>query len=208
MKYYVTFNGESGHCQNFERYIHEHMDDLPSYYSYRNDGRCETYEIEFPDNRDVFEFMQERESKARQAAEYIPWFTNDGQINSLPFIPGLRMHFVRPALSDPSKLAYYQSIEHFLAGRLSIIKPGKYLQKYYGHVISSDAIQQWSEQWRKLNSPEINELHFAKTPEEFLLILMKGPLISSAAIIQLKSMQQAICSLFILSRMARSSPVH
>lgn len=129
-------------------------------------------------NRDGFEYyeyedesyhtVKERLDSFIASGREVPWI-DDSFMSSLPYIKGMKHHFVRPAESDPAKLAYFQTWDHFMAGRLSVIKPGRYLQKYYGHVLSADDIKKWADAWRKeLATPET--LQFAKTPEEFARI--------------------------------------
>lgn len=80
-------------------------------------------------------------------------------------------HFPHVAMSDPEVIAFTDSPEKGMQDVQTKIKPGKFLQRFFGDVLTADQITEWSakhtEEWSK--GPE---LKFAKTPEEFEQVYM------------------------------------
>lgn len=60
--------------------------------------------------------------------------------------------------------------EDFGRDRVTTMRPGRYLEKFYSHVLSSTDIQQWS---TKVDTE--CELHFATTPDEIEDVYIHGP---------------------------------
>lgn len=77
-----------------------------------------------------------------------------------------RMRCAHVSTSDRGLIAYYQTPEHLEAGRLTPIKPGKYLEKYFGTILDSATIKQWADEHRITYNSK-SRVAFAKTPEEF-----------------------------------------
>lgn len=73
-----------------------------------------------------------------------PWF------NKTDYLAHRGVH---KAHSNPSMLAFYRSFDHFLKDRQTIVKPGKYLKEFYGHVLSDAEIKSWSEKIAAVNAP-------------------------------------------------------
>lgn len=81
-------------------------------------------------------------------------------------------HFPHYAMGDPTKLAY---TENEAKGKLDIqlvTKPGRYLRKFYGDVLTNDEIEMWTQKWA--GREEVSVL-FADTPDDIEHVYTNGP---------------------------------
>jgi hypothetical protein len=84
-----------------------------------------------------------------------------------------RYHYPHVSKDDPSKLAYTPSERFGLEDRQLRTKPGRYLTKFYGDVLSPQEIAYWAGQFAGAN--ESNEVKFAESGEEIERIYTNGP---------------------------------
>lgn len=77
-------------------------------------------------------------------------------------------HYVHQSEDDNSLLAYYVSEAHLVADRVTKIKPGRYLQRYYSHL-DSDTVN------AAIASLGPVTLALARTPDEIEAVYVNGP---------------------------------
>jgi hypothetical protein len=81
-------------------------------------------------------------------------------------------HYPHYAMGDPTKLAY---TENEAKGKLDVqlvTKPGRYLRKFYGDVLTNDEIEMWTQKWAARE--EVSVL-FADTPDDIEHVYTNGP---------------------------------
>lgn len=83
------------------------------------------------------------------------------------------IHFPYPAHKDHSKIAFTASEEHGLADRQTVVRPGVYLERFFGDVLSASDVQYWALEWANRFAP--CELLFAKTADEIENVYTAGP---------------------------------
>lgn len=81
-------------------------------------------------------------------------------------------HFTHLSRSQPGLLAYSFSAEHGVADRQTRCKPGRYLKRYYGEVVSPQDISKMSAQ---LSALQGSTLEFARTREDIRRVYENGP---------------------------------
>lgn len=89
------------------------------------------------------------------AWEPAPWTTQ-------PWAQDFTDHFAHISREDQSQIAYFPSEVYGLRGIPLRMKPGKYLQKYYGSKLTAEQIQLWA---AKLRAKDLG-LRFARTAKE------------------------------------------
>ena len=82
-------------------------------------------------------------------------------------------HFPYPAEKDPAKIAFTASEEHGRADRQTVMRPGAYLERFYGDVLSAEDIRYWALEWANTFAPY--DLHFARTADEIQHVYEVGP---------------------------------
>lgn len=65
------------------------------------------------------------------------------------------MHCAHVSTVAPGMVAYYESAEKMARGILTRVKPGRYLQKIYGSMLTADAIKAWSERYTAYTAPRV-----------------------------------------------------
>ena len=102
---------------------------------------------------------REREKKRLANGEYKPviWLNE-------PWWRELPNHFVHVSVKDTTKVAFTPDAEKGAADKQTIVAPGKYLQKFFGDVLTSEQIRTYTMQHN--TTFELNELKFVTTPEE------------------------------------------
>lgn len=93
-----------------------------------------------------------------------PWWIGNRKIHNL--------HYVHRAAGDPSKLAYTETWEKGARDRQNVIKPGRYLKKYFGDFLTDDDIEHWTQEWAKGDTVD---LHFTETPDDVERVYTEGP---------------------------------
>ncbi|WP_319413867.1 hypothetical protein [uncultured Cohaesibacter sp.] len=81
-------------------------------------------------------------------------------------------HFPHVAKGDPTKLAYTPDEAKGRQDIQVVTRPGRYLRKFYGDVLTNDEIEHWTQKWA---AGEIIEVEFAKTPDEIQYVYEEGP---------------------------------
>lgn len=81
-------------------------------------------------------------------------------------------HFLHVSVTDRTQVAYYQSIEHLLAGRETRVKPGRYLTKHYPHITPCE-VKRMVEYFNRENAPVT--VQFARTRDEIIRAIAEGP---------------------------------
>lgn len=82
-------------------------------------------------------------------------------------------HIPAPSKQHPGMVAYYQTPQKRLAGIRTPIKPGKYLKKYFGDVLSEEEIQTYGIEWQQAFSPA--ELKVTQDADEIEQVYENGP---------------------------------
>lgn len=83
-------------------------------------------------------------------------------------------HYARTCAHDPRLISYYDSEKHGEAGRLTHVKPGRYLNKFFAAYMTREQIEYWAA-WQangekpKTPIPAV-VLKFAKTPDEIVSV--------------------------------------
>ncbi len=115
---------------------------------------------------------QTREQSKLESGEYpalpwadAPWWTGTRSVHGL--------HFAHVSTDDASKIAYTASEAHGAQDRQVRMKPGKYLKKYFSHVLSDPDIQKLAGEFASEN--ESHELRLARTPDEIEHVYRSGP---------------------------------
>lgn len=89
-----------------------------------------------------------------------------------------RRHYAHVSVEDPTMLAFTESEEKGAAGRQTRMKPGRYLKKYFGEILSEKQLTAYSEWYAKGLRPKIEidaELKFAKTRKQIVDVYDRGP---------------------------------
>lgn len=89
-----------------------------------------------------------------------------------------RDHYAHVSVEDPSMLAFTASEEDGERDRQTRMRPGKYLTKYFSHVLNAKQIAFLAEWFVKGERPVTTghaELRFARTEEEIVHVYMNGP---------------------------------
>lgn len=88
-------------------------------------------------------------------------------------------HYAHVSLDDPGMIAFTASPEHGEADRQTRMRPGKYLKKYFGDVLSARQIDYYAQWFRDGERPLLDDgevsLHYAATPEEIARVYIDGP---------------------------------
>ena len=101
----------------------------------------------------------------------IPWLRETWWENARVEI--WAVHFPYPATSDPSKIAFTSSEERGLADRQTVMRPGAYLARYFGDVLTEADVQRWALAWAVEFAPV--ELEFARTADDIQDAYENGP---------------------------------
>jgi hypothetical protein len=91
----------------------------------------------------------------------------------VPVIGIAKTHFAHVSMANKTMLAYTESSEKGVKDIQTQIKPGAYLQKYFGAVLSASEITAIVNDWQRRYAD--TELKFARTPEEIARIYQNGP---------------------------------
>lgn len=98
--------------------------------------------------------------------------------HSQPWWVGLPGHFAHISEEDPQQIAFFASEDHAKAWRITRMKPGKYLTRFFGEVLSKKSIAAMAEWWRSGTKPVNGKgpaLKFASTPDEIVRVYANGP---------------------------------
>jgi len=85
-------------------------------------------------------------------ADYVQWADerfSTGEWTQLPWAnepwvkPELN-HFAHVSCANEFQVAFWESVAHAQADHVTVMAPGRYLQRYYADVLSSTAIRDWS----------------------------------------------------------------
>jgi formylmethanofuran dehydrogenase subunit E len=82
-------------------------------------------------------------------------------------------HYAHVSRSDEAKLSYTPDERHGREGRQLRTKPGRYLAKHFGDVLTGEEIQRWAQRWAQLH--ETPPVQFAETPDEIERVYREGP---------------------------------
>lgn len=109
----------------------------------------------------------DREQERLTTGHYksVPWAKEPPFIAIAPSDP-CAFHFAHPSKDDPALLTYTQSPTKGERDLKTKIKPGAYLKKFFGDLLSEPVIAQWAAKYRAAYVPDSTTLHFAETPDE------------------------------------------
>lgn len=77
------------------------------------------------------------------------------------------------SVNDPSMVAFTASEEHGQLDRQTRMKPGKYLKKFYGHVLSDQEIADWAAAFNADAKPKA--IYWAETANAMEAVYVNGP---------------------------------
>jgi len=90
----------------------------------------------------------------------------------LPAIPG---HFAHYAEKDPTMIAYTPDENYGARGKYVILKPGRYLKKFYKYL-SDSQIEYYVKWFETGNAPKVlHEVQMTKDPKKMIDIYANGP---------------------------------
>lgn len=84
-----------------------------------------------------------------------------------------RDHMPRRSVKDPTKVAFTEDDTKGAADRQTLIKPGKFLTKFYSDVLTPEEIADLAN--RYVASAEPGRLCFASTPDDIEAVYLNGP---------------------------------
>lgn len=87
--------------------------------------------------------------------------------------PVLANHFPHVSKTDPSKIAFIENDEKGRADRITVMKPGRFLTKFYSDVLTPEEIGDLANRYIARSQP--GTLHFAKTADEIEHVYTNGP---------------------------------
>lgn len=104
-----------------------------------------------------------------RGGDMTPWW--DEHWSYVAVNPMLLLHAAQPAKDDPMKVAFYKSFNDWLNAKRTVMKPGRYLKKYYGQDspdacipwLNEDEVRTWAEQWEEKHRPV--EVHFKENTD-------------------------------------------
>jgi hypothetical protein len=85
----------------------------------------------------------------------------------------IKNHFPHVSMTNKQMLSYTESSEKGAKDIQTQIKPGAYLTKFFGGVVSADAIAIHVRDWQRRFADV--ELKFARTPEDIVRVYQHGP---------------------------------
>lgn len=102
-------------------------------------------------------------------ARAVPWYALPCGTPSVN--PMVMLHAVQPAKEDPMKVAFYKSFNDWCNAKRTVMKPGRYLKKYFGldspdaciPWLTDDEVRVWAEKWEELHRPV--EVHFKENTD-------------------------------------------
>jgi hypothetical protein len=86
----------------------------------------------------------------------VPWH---GRIGT----PGRRIidnHFVHVSTHDPRMIAYTETADKGRRDIQTRVKPGKYLKRYFGDMLSDDQIREWAEKVQRRERDAIAQVRW------------------------------------------------
>jgi hypothetical protein len=99
----------------------------------------------------------------------VPWEDELFYVNS----PHHGEHFTHVANADPRMIAYTESADKGRRDIQTRVKPGRYLKRWFGDVLTDDEIKGWAEKFAGENATQ--ELRFAREPDEIERVYVNGP---------------------------------
>lgn len=93
------------------------------------------------------------------------WFRHSG--------PGVRPHYAHISREDPTKIAYTESEEKGKKDLQARIKPGRYLQRFYGHILTKDQIRDYAT--LVTSQKKDSEFKIAMDPDDIEHVYRNGP---------------------------------
>lgn len=93
-----------------------------------------------------------------------PWFQNS---------PYRVLHYLHGSTKIEGNVAYAESVEKAQADRYITTKPGRYLAKFFGDVLSEREIKEWADKQVAASKPAV--VRWADTEEDMIRAINKGP---------------------------------
>jgi len=114
---------------------------------------------------------KERETKRFQdgAYKHVPWETQKWWKGTKPCLE----HFAHVSIERDAKIAFTMDAHQGSSDIQTRIKPGRYLERYFGDVLSGDEIRRWVAEFSVTYEP--NKLNLATKPKEILDVYVNGP---------------------------------
>lgn len=114
-----------------------------------------------------FRFMVKKEVELSPVRDYESWAAFRVETKEWIMAPWTNEpwckhdHFAHHSVSDDSQIAFWPNEAEAQNDRVTVMKPGRYLQEYYGDVLSNEEIRDWA-----VRVDAEAELRFARTPDE------------------------------------------
>jgi hypothetical protein len=86
-----------------------------------------------------------------------------------------RLHFVHISEEDPLQIAYADSLDKLMADRWTRTKPGRYLTKFFDHVLDENQIRTWTERVQAMAAPADLKFAASDDPDEWVRVYANGP---------------------------------
>ena len=155
------------HAQVRVRYLLTNVD------PYRFGGWNDMYSVLMPRESRCYERDYEKLSNTRDNWKSVPWASADWFRSSA----WVHVHALHMATEEKMRgqVAFADNTEKWEAERYTTMKPGRYLAKFFGDVLSEDDIRMWAQKVAATLLPA--ELHYAESnaPDEWERVYAGGP---------------------------------
>ncbi len=115
----------------------------------------------------IEDWIAREAERDRNRVRRLPWIGQPWFVGKYPH------HFAHVSDDDPSQIAYTPNAEYGVRDRQVRTRPGKYLGRFFGDVLTEKERLHWTEQWNGLY--DSGELHFATDPDEIVSVYLDGP---------------------------------
>lgn len=152
----ITFFYERVHAHERCEYLKELRRDSPT---------LPIFTFTFVASRSEIDSWHLRESRRFTRGEYTgtPW-------QHLPLPDACVAHYAHLSITEPGKIAYTASPEHGLQDRQTRVRPGRYLEQFYGHL-SHEERQRYIHECAE----RVTTYAITRTPDETEWVYQHGP---------------------------------
>jgi len=85
------------------------------------------------------------------------------------------MHYLHISRKHPNQVAYTPSNDYGTRGREIRVKPGRYLAKFFGDVLTAREIKHYTMMFQDKHGAELEEIHYATTEDDIENVYETGP---------------------------------
>lgn len=114
----------------------------------------------------------QRDADRYESEHWVEPWTKCDWFKAAPF---RLLHSVHASTTSPGSIAFAETPAKLVADRFTIVKPGRYLTKYFSHVLSEKEIKMFADEFVAKHSPV--EVKFARDddPDEMIRVIAEGP---------------------------------